>query len=272
LADEISEICGDMMLDKNAKYLFMFAHPDDEVLITGAMKQLLDHGAEVEAAWVTCGDYFGNIKTRLAEHAKVTAILGLKENSIYLLRLPDLGLVRMLNEAADKVAGLLKSVNPDVIFCNAYEGGHPDHDSVNFLAYEASYRAGLKPKLYEFPLYNATGSLFYCRWRVNAFPDDEIPVLHNPLSQSEIKCKLRTIRSYVSQWMYMIPARLVVSRSRLASVGEPYRVCPPDRDHTKRPHEGMLSYERLVNSFMKIKFADFRRAVEDARQRKLEGP
>jgi LmbE family N-acetylglucosaminyl deacetylase len=263
----MSEINGDMMLDKNARYLFMFAHPDDEVLISGTMKQLIDHGAVVEAAWVTCGDYFGNAETRLAEHARATAILGLKEDSMHLLRLPDLGLVRMLNQAADKVADMLKSVKPDVIFCNAYEGGHPDHDSVNFLAYEASYRANLKPMLYEFPLYNAAGSILYFRWRVNAFPDDGIPVLHNPLSKSEIKCKLRTIRTYVSQWMYMAPARLCVSRSKLASVGEPYRICPPDRDHTKRPHEGMLSYERLVNFFMKIKFPDFRKAVEEARRR-----
>ena len=255
-----------MMLDKNAKYLFMFAHPDDEVVIAGTMKQLLDRGAEVEAAWVTCGDYFGNIETRLAELARVTTILGLREDSIHLLRLPDLGLVRMLNQAVDKVADMLKSVKPDAIFANAYEGGHPDHDAVNFLAYEASYRAGIKPKLYEFPFYNATGSFLYCHWRLNAFPDDGIPVLHDPLSESEIRCKLRTIRTYVSQWMYMIPTRLAVSRSRLASVGEPYRICPPDRDHTRRPHEGMLSYERWVNSFMKIKFADFRKAVEHARQ------
>jgi LmbE family N-acetylglucosaminyl deacetylase len=255
-----------MMLDKNAKYLFIFAHPDDEVVIAGTMKQLLDGGAEVEAAWVTCGDYFGNIETRLAELARVTTILGLREDSIHLLRLPDLGLVRMLNQAVDKVADMLKSVKPDAIFANAYEGGHPDHDAVNFLAYEASYRADIKPKLYEFPFYNATGSLLYCHWRLNAFPDDGIPVLHNPLSESEIKCKLRTIRTYVSQWMYMIPTRLVVSRSRLASVGEPCRICPPDRDHTRRPHEGMLSYERWVNSFMKIKFPDFRKAVEHARQ------
>lgn len=256
-----------MMLDKNAKYLFMFAHPDDEVLISGTMKQLIDQGAEVVAAWVTCGEYFGNIETRLRELAKAIALLGLKENSVHLLRLPDLGLVSMLDQTADTVADMLKSVKPDAIFANAYEGGHPDHDAVNFLAYEASYRANLKPKLYEFPLYNATGSILYFRWRVNAFPDDGIPVLYNPLSQSEIDCKLRTIRTYVSQWMYMAPARLVVSRSGLASVGEPYRICPSDRDHTKRPHEGMLSYERRVNFFMKIKFPDFRKAVEEARRR-----
>ncbi len=257
------------MLDKSAKYLFMFAHPDDEVLITGTMKQLLNQGTQVEAAWVTCGEYFGNIETRLRELAKVTNLLGLKEESMHLLRLPDLGLVSMLSQAADKVADMLKSVRPDAVFCNAYEGGHPDHDAVNFLAYEASYRAGLNPILYEYPLYNATGSVIYCRWRLNAFPDNGVPVLHNPLSESEIQCKLRTIRSYPSQWMYMIPARLVVSRSGLANLGEPYRVCPADRDHTERPHPGMLSYERRVNSFMRIKFPDFRNAVEQAQQRRL---
>jgi LmbE family N-acetylglucosaminyl deacetylase len=255
------------MLDKSAKYLFMFAHPDDEVFITGTMKQLLNQGAEVEAAWVTCGEYFGNTETRKREWAKVTALLGLKEESIHLLRLPDLGLVSMLNQAADIIADTVKSVRPDVIFSNAYEGGHPDHDAVNFLAYEACYRAGLNPILSEFPLYNASGSYLYCHWRINGFPDNGLPVLHNPLNESEIECKLRTIRSYPSQWMYMVPARLAVSRSGLASVGEPYRICPPDRDHTEPPHEGMLSYERWINSFMKIKFPDFRKAVEHARQR-----
>ncbi|HTY25354.1 MAG TPA: PIG-L deacetylase family protein [Desulfomonilaceae bacterium] len=254
------------MLDSSSRYLFMLAHPDDEVLIAGTMKQLLDQGAEIYGAWVTCGEYFGNIESRLAEHTRAMSVLGLKDSSVNLLKLPDLGLVSMLNVAAERVADLLKTIKPDVIFANAYEGGHPDHDAVNFLAYEGSLRAGVRPQLYEFPLYNATGSRLYCRWRINGFPDNNIPPLYNPLNYPEIRCRFRMIRTYVSQWMYMIPARLVASRSRLAAVGEPYRACPADRDHTVPPHEGMLSYERWVNSFMRTKFEDFRNSVEHARQ------
>ncbi|MGO9571198.1 MAG: PIG-L deacetylase family protein [Desulfomonilaceae bacterium] len=250
-----------MKLSTRAKYLFLFAHPDDEVVISGTMKLLVEAGAEVHAAWTTSGDKFVKREIREAELRRSMDVLALHESRTHLMRFPDLGMVAMLEEAADSATKLISEVGPDVIFANAYEGGHPDHDSVNFLAYEASARLGVTPDLFEFPLYNGTGTFVHWKWRINHFPPGGPAVLHNPLSDTAIRCKYEMMKAHASQKLYMIPARLACPRGRLTREGEPYRPCPMDRDHSVPPHPGQLNYERWFNSFMKIKFPDFRAAV-----------
>lgn len=255
------------MTGLNAKsYLFLFGHPDDEVFIAGTMKQLIDRGADLHGAWLTSGDYFGKGQEREWEFARAMNILGLGRSRTHLLRLPDLGLVRELGHASDEVAGLISKIRPRAVFADAYEGGHPDHDAVNFLAYEGCARAGVRAELFEFPLYNGSGEPYFWWWRINDFPPGGPPTLYNRLTDNAIDCKYRMMRVYAGQWMYMIPARLVSSYAKLKTRGEPYRRCPENRDHTVPPHPGTLNYERPFNSFMKIHFSDFREAVQKVRQ------
>ncbi len=252
-----------------AKYVFLFAHPDDDVFIAGTMKQLLDAGSELHGIWATSGDFFGQGKRREAELAAAVKVLGLSRPNTHLLRFPDLGLVAKLDEVTNSVAKLIGRIRPDFIFANAFEGGHPDHDSVNFIAYEASYRAGVKAKLFEFPLYNGSGPLQHWWWRINQFPDNNPPACHNPLNEAAIECKYQMMKIYSSsQWLYMIPARLASPFPKLKEVGELFRECPSNRDHTLPPHNGILNYERWFNFFMKISFNDFRAAVAQTRQRR----
>jgi LmbE family N-acetylglucosaminyl deacetylase len=250
-----------MILDEKSKYLFLFAHPDDDAFIGGTVKMLLDKGAEAHCAWLTSGDYFRKGQRREVELAKTTALLGLADFQVHLLRLPDLGLVANMDRAAVMVTELVARLKPDTVFVTAFEGGHPDHDSTNFLAYEGLKRAALSATLFEFPLYNGCGPAHHWRWRVNSFPPGGPPTLHNPLTGAAVDCKYRIMRTYSSQWMFMIPAGLACPRSRLIKQGEPYRVCPPLRDHTLPPHPGRLNYERWFNWFMKLSFDDFRKAV-----------
>ncbi len=253
-----------------AKYVFLFAHPDDEVFISGTMKTLLDIGADIHGIWLTSGDFFGGGENREKEHANAMQALGLDKSRFHLMRFPDLGLVAKLNEAADALASLLQEIQPEIVFVNAFEGGHPDHDCVNFLAYESSARAQISPKRFEFPLYNSAGSFHTWWWKINAFPSNDPPTLFNPLNKSAVLCKHKMMRSYPTQWMYMGPARLASPQWKLLAIGERYRVCPPDRDHSQRPHRGLLGYERWFNFFMKIKFKDYKGAVENARQNRIQ--
>jgi LmbE family N-acetylglucosaminyl deacetylase len=254
-------------LASSAKYLFLFGHPDDDVFISGTMKILLDSGAEIHCAWATSGDYFGLGKIREKQLADAMKVLGIPGEHIHLLRFPDLGLVSRLDEAADAFASLLGEVKPDVIFATAFEGGHPDHDCANFMAYESSARAGISPLMFEFPLYNGSGPFHYWWWRINGFPNGGPPVLHNPLTDEAILCKHRAMKVYaVTEWLYMIPARLASPSAALRTRGEPFRACPADRDHAIRPHPGKLNYERWFNFFMRIGFEDYRQAVLRARR------
>jgi LmbE family N-acetylglucosaminyl deacetylase len=253
-----------MNLDTSLTYLFLFAHPDDDAFIAGTMRTLIVTGAKVHAAWLTSGDFLGQGERRERELVKATKVMGLAPERIHLLRSPDLGLVSHLNDAARLVADLYGRLEPDRVFANAYEGGHPDHDSVNFIAYEARVRSSVRAELFEFPLYNGTGPFLHWRWRINRFAPGGPPVLHTILNEEAITCKHKVMKIYASsQWMFMIPARLASSRHRLLTEGEPYRPCPPDRDHTAPPHPGQLNYERWFNRFMKISREDFRKAVAE---------
>jgi LmbE family N-acetylglucosaminyl deacetylase len=255
-----------MALPSNEKYAFVFAHPDDDVMISGTMKMLIDKGAEVHGVWLGSGDFIEQGPIRRAELEKAAQILGLKKSRIHMLHLKDGRLVEDMEHGATLLADLFAKIKPENVFVTAFEGGHPDHDVANFLAYEASRRAGIRPKLYEFPLYNGSGPAHHWWWRINDFPPGGPPVLSNPLNRAAVETKYRIMRNYSSQWMYMLPARLASTRSDLLKMGEPYRLCPWDRDHTVRPHPGMLNYERWFNRFLNGDFEKFSDAVRKTRQ------
>lgn len=255
-----------MDLDSNFPILFLFAHPDDDAFIAGTLRLLIDRGVDVHCAWLTSGDHFGKVEVREAELRSAARVLRLEPSHMHLFKLPDLGLVSHMTEALDLVRTLMGDLKPKAILAPAFEGGHPDHDSVNFFAFEGASKAGIEGPIFEFPLYNGSGPLVHWRWRINRFVPGGPKAIPNPLTESAIDCKYQVMRIYSSQWMFMIPARLASRRQRLRTSGEPYRLCPPQRDHSVKPHPGKLNYERWFNAWMKLTFANYRQAVIEARK------
>ena len=217
------------------RHLFLFAHPDDDVFIAGTMRLMLDRGDDVFAAWATSGGLLGGQYKREQELAHAMEILDFPESRINLLKFPDLGLISNMKPAADRIAGLLQEIAPDAVFVTAFEGGHPDHDSLNFIAYQARRASGLAPGLFEFPLYNGSGPFRHWHWRINSFPPGGPETRFTALTDTAIALKRKMMKIYASQWLYMEPARLALSEARLKVRGEPFRPCPPDRDHTIPP-------------------------------------
>ena len=246
----------------SGKCLFVFAHPDDDSFISGTIARLLSDGVEVHCVWLTSGGYMGGSVKREKELFAAAEILGLKRSRINLLRLPDLGLIHNLKRAVELLAGICRAVNPQIVYVTAFEGGHPDHDCANFVVYESRKITGLNFDIMEYPLYNGSGSLLTWRWRINAFPNEDGSITRLPLTSQEVALKHRIMQTYSSQWMYMIPARLASSEKKMLKSGEPQRLCPEQRDHTIKPHSGKMNYERWFNAFMRIRFSDFRDAVE----------
>lgn len=204
----------------------------------------------------------GGALKREKELFAVVEILGLKRSNIRLLRLPDLGLIQKLEETVGLMVRILEHVDPADVYVTAFEGGHPDHDCANFVVFEARKRSQMSFRIIEFPLYNGSGSFFTWRWRINAFPNDDGLEIKLPLTSLEVGIKHRIMRTYSSQWMYMVPARLATPEEKMLRLGEPHRICGQDRNHTIKPHPGKMNYERWFNLFMRIKFSDFVRAVE----------
>ncbi len=252
-------------LNREEKFVFVFAHPDDDVFISGLMKRLISLSIKTLGVWLTSGGYFGGQERRENELRKASSVLGLSSDHCEMLRFPDLGLINSMDLAVSKLSEILRLYRPRNIFVTAFEGGHPDHDAANFIVYEAKFRSQLDCRIFEFPLYNGSGSFLTWRWRINSFPPGGPQTVFQPLSSIEIDCKSKIMKIYSSQWMYMIPAHLARSRYTLINQGEPYRLCPDNRDHTVPPHIGKLNYERWFNSFMKIQFRDFTEAVRKTR-------
>ncbi len=202
---------------------------------------LLDRGKEVHGVWVTSGEARKPAALREAELKAAMAIVGME--SIQLLRLPNRGLLPMLAQAIDLVAQIVNEKTPDCVVTTAYEGGHIDHDAVNFIAVEALERSGSPARLFEFPLYNRNGPFYHWWWKINRFPAEYKDIRYVRLTEEAVRCKHAAMRAYASQQQDMIPFRLVLTKERLLSQGEPYRPCPNDRDFTVPPHEGRLNYE-----------------------------
>jgi LmbE family N-acetylglucosaminyl deacetylase len=257
-----------IIADPSKRYLFIFAHPDDDAFICGMMCTLLRSGALVSAVWATSGDYFGQQTRREGELSRAMDLIGLDENHRHLLRFHDLGLIRSLPDVADQMTRLVREIEPTHIIVNAYEGGHPDHDCVNFCAVEASQKSKITPELYEFPLYNGSGPFYYWSWRINGFPPPAHETYYFKLTSEIINKKYAVMKTYAeSQWMYMIPARLASPKNFLKSKGEVYRKFSVARNYTAPPHPGKINYERWFNFFMKIRYSDFRQAVERVQSR-----
>lgn len=189
------------------------------------------------------------------------SLLGLPSERRSLLRFPNRGLLPRLSEAVPVVAELMERVKAREVFVVAYEGGHIDHDALNFIVAEADKRSGRGRELYEFPLYNRTGAWWALRWRINAFPPGGPPGMTSAVTPELARLKHAMMRAYVSQRGDMTPFRLCLSERRLLRRGEPYRMFSAQRDYEAPPHPGVLNYERDGHA----RFEEFRNATLAAR-------
>lgn len=238
------------------RHLFIFAHPDDDVLIAGTMYELVREGHEVQATWVTDTDTMGGTAARQDEARAVARLLGL--HAAHFLNLPSCKLHFQMDAAQAAIAEHVAAVAPEVITCVAYEGGHVDHDLVSLLVSRAAGAASLR----EYPLYSA------CRLalRVNRFAPGG-PAHHlRQISWRGVARKLQCMWIYRSQWPFMVPAAVLTLLRRRV---EPWREVPSDRDYGVPPHPGLLNVDRWLNRWMGLPSAAFR---ELARESQRGGP
>lgn len=238
------------------RLLVLVAHTDDETLIGGTLFLLRQRGVEIHLAYATDTAAYGGLEVRQAEAQAAADLLGLAEGQMTFMDLPTLDLVARLPEGVAAVGELLERVRPDVVLTVAFEGGHVDHDALNFCAWEALRRADWPARLYEFPLYNGSRPFFQWWPVVNRFPDLQRPH-YVRLTEEAAAFKFQLVRLYVSQWMVLTPIFLYASERRMLRLGEPFREVPRDRDHTVQPHPGCVQTDRWFNRFMKYRFREF---------------
>ncbi|HEY3928940.1 MAG TPA: PIG-L family deacetylase [Candidatus Koribacter sp.] len=221
--------------------LLLVAHPDDESISCGALLQRIrepivvygtDGGPEDQYFWGKYGSPEQYVALRREEATNALGAVGVRE--IHWLRdaqgrqFRDQHLFRNLPPAAEALRKLVAEYKPDVILTLAYEGGHPDHDSCNFLGRQIA--TGFNLPVWEAPLYfrRANNMLLQEFRSTNGTEIDLIPTAEE-LRRKRIMCE-----AYVSQ-------RGVVQIFE-NNVRETFRPMS-QYDYTRPPHEGTLNYE-----------------------------
>src|SRR5690349_9921169 len=145
--------------------LLIVAHPDDESISCGGLLQHIerpcvvfatDGAPEDEYFWRRYGSRDIYAALREEEARAALATVGVSEVE-FLARqasspLMDQCLYRSLPAAFAALAQIIERRHPQCLLTLAYEGGHPDHDAVSFLAAQLGRMFSLP--VWEAPLYH----------------------------------------------------------------------------------------------------------------------
>lgn len=222
--------------------LLIAAHPDDETIGAGALLRRrpnikimhvtdgspLNAGDALAAGFTTREEY---AEARRKETVQALAQAGIREDAITNLQFTDQQLSFQLKEVTERVLAVVRQFQPEVVLTQAYEGGHPDHDSVAFACQMARRAASFC--LCEFAGYHAgrAGMEIY-----TFLPRAQQTQYAYRLNAGDRELKIRMIKSFTTQERTLQPfVQPEVETFRMA----------PKYDFTRPPHEGKLWYENF---------------------------
>lgn len=172
------------------------AHADDvEIGMAGTIAKLASDGKKIGICDLTDAGLSsnGNVQLRKEEAAKAADILGVHVRTS--LALPDRGLF-LKEEYIRKIAGIIRTYKPRVIFAPYFEDRHPDHGNCARLVEEAAFSAGIKKFQTEesYEPHKVERLYFYM---INGFqmPDFTIDI------SGFLDHKLAALRAYKSQFV-----------------------------------------------------------------------
>lgn len=224
--------------------LFLFAHQDDECFAFQLIARELELEREVWCAYFTDGG--AKCAKRNMESLRVLGSMGVSDIRILFagerLGIRDGKLLSSLRECEsglDEILSMLRHVS--AVYVPAWEGGHPDHDGLHFVAATVLERRGMLDRLFQFSLYHAS-KLPKPLYRVMSPLKENGDVLKVAIPQAQRWRHAGNCFRYPTQWIswfdlfplaalsYLIGRQCVqvVSMERLSS----------------RPHNGTLYYER----------------------------
>jgi LmbE family N-acetylglucosaminyl deacetylase len=240
--------------------LLVVAHPDDEVLGLGSRLPRL-RGLHI--AFATDGaprdmadarnlgfatrEAYAAARTHEADEA--LAMLGVGQERVHRLGFVDQELALRLDDLVDRCASLIAELRPATVITHAYEGGHPDHDTlalaVRLACHRQLERDQSEPGVVEFAGYHdpdGSGRLV-----TGTFLPASVPTVTLRLSPTERTRKRQAMACYRTQAQVL---RLFCPDREPLRVAPRYRFAAP-------PHPWPPFYEHFV------------RGLDGARWRKL---
>lgn len=247
--DFLGKLCTERIVDDEStpNIMVFCAHPDDEVLGAGILLSYLNQ--KIEIVTITDGSP-KNLKyalsagfssreayaeARYKEQINAMKNAGLSEIQCHRLNFMDQETSYHMSAITHRIMGMIESKMPGLILTHAYEGGHPDHDSVSFSVWAACnllLKKGIEPPVViEFASYHGNGQSEMMCYEFIPYP--EIGMWIIALSQNEIELKKRMVDCYKSQskMLSLFPLQT-----------ECFRIMPK-YNFRNTPHNGILFYE-----------------------------
>jgi LmbE family N-acetylglucosaminyl deacetylase len=190
--------------------LVLAAHPDDEVIMCGALMQKMQKAVVIfstdgaprdEGFWRQYGSRqaYADVRREEARQAlgAVAACLVFLDDRVD-GGIVDQELFRSLPAAIAAVEKIAAAVAPNGILTPAYEGGHPDHDAVCFIGWVVGQRASVP--VWEAPLYHRRAD--------GASAPQTFPELTGAEVEMRAECgtlqkKIEMLRAYKSQGLVL---------------------------------------------------------------------
>lgn len=135
---------------KGDRVMIFSPHPDDETLgAAGLIKKSLENSADVKIVVVSDGDKRGKKEKRHEESIKAMGILGLAENKMVFMDLPDgkLDQVENLDNLIDKE---IENYQPTIILTSHQNDIHKDHAAVGKAVDKTINSLKKRPTVYEY--------------------------------------------------------------------------------------------------------------------------
>lgn len=244
------------------KYLFVFAHFDDENTCAYLMQKLIEQGKEVSVLYITDSNAKGIGDVRKKEVDRALKLIGVPEQNQHFLLIPERTVFYNFYRVITELKKIADAAYVDCIMTLDYEGGHEEHDAAAFCASEtAAYR---KCPMYTTPTYHMENGQ---RVLTKEFISSRKDIITLEVTDASIKYALNDI--YESQAQHMITKRISDQKELLRIMGKEiyYKVDPPF-DFTQKPWKE-VAYESHPTPY--FKFDDFLKAIEKYRQESNQG-
>ncbi len=248
------------------------AHQDDGIIMAcGYAIQTIKNGGSVDVFLMFDGEA-GNgrkrNKIRMNESIRAWKLIGIEEKRIHFFDYDDFyGLIdkEEIKACIGEVTDLLRKSNYDIIFVPLYEGGHYQHDIINFIISRACINSGTQSLLYECPEYNAYYSLKYTPEKILSLISRLIPFyefksppsfirdgnrLYLDMSDEELILKRKTLQTFRSQGGKELLGLYGYKDSFQTYTGYDYSEPPFDYENSVAKHVNNLKTVPVLRSFL----------------------
>lgn len=202
--------------------LIVAPHQDDGVAMAGGFAvQTIERGGRVDLLYITDGPAEDK-RTRRVEAIDAWSHGGLSESAIRFLPF-DTGTAFIrpgeIEDGIRRVGDILREIRPEILFVPLYEGGHYEHDVINYIVRCALRETKMEPiRVYEAPLYNF-------RYSLKATPEKMLSGMARLIPGFRYSYPPEPVRESEFIKLRMTPAQLELKREML------------DRFRTQNPHQ-----------------------------------